>query len=48
MHYKVDIKKTYEPVDWDFVLYLLRRCFFGENLDFGLYIVFLGRAFIFW
>lgn len=48
VHYKVDIEKAYEPVDWDFVLYLLRRCFFGKNVDFGLYIVFLGRAFLFW
>jgi hypothetical protein len=27
----LDIEKAYNHVDWDFLLYLLRRCGFGEK-----------------
>jgi hypothetical protein len=29
---KLDMEKTYDHVDWNFLLYLLRRCGFGEKL----------------
>jgi hypothetical protein len=28
---KLDMEKTYDHVDWNFLLYLLRRCGFGEK-----------------
>jgi hypothetical protein len=28
---KFDIEKAYTHVNWDFLLYLLRRCSFGEK-----------------
>jgi hypothetical protein len=28
---KLDIEKAYDHVNWDFLLYLLRRCAFGEK-----------------
>ena len=28
---KLDVKKTYDHVNWDFLLYLLRRCGFEEK-----------------
>ena len=28
---KLDMEKAYEHVDWNFLLYLLRRCGFGER-----------------
>ena len=29
--YKLDMEKAYDHVDWSFLLYLLRRCGFGEK-----------------
>jgi hypothetical protein len=29
---KLDIEKAYDRVNWEFLLYLLRRCCFGEKL----------------
>lgn len=31
MLFKLDIHKTYDHVNWKFLLYLLRRCEFGEK-----------------
>jgi hypothetical protein len=28
---KLDMEKAYDHVDWNFLLYLLRRCGFGEK-----------------
>jgi hypothetical protein len=28
---KLDMEKAYDYVDWNFLLYLLRRCGFGEK-----------------
>ena len=28
---KMDLEKAYEHVNWDFLLYMLRRCGFGEK-----------------
>jgi hypothetical protein len=28
---KLDMKKTYDHVSWDFLLYMLRRCGFGQK-----------------
>jgi hypothetical protein len=28
---KLDLKKAYDPVSWDFLIYLLQRCCFGEK-----------------
>jgi hypothetical protein len=29
---KLDIEKAYDNVNWNFLLYMLRRCEFGEKL----------------
>jgi hypothetical protein len=29
--YKLNIEKAYDKVNWEFLLYLLRRCSFGEK-----------------
>jgi hypothetical protein len=28
---KLDMEKAYDHVDWNFLIYLLRRCGFGER-----------------
>jgi hypothetical protein len=27
----MDLEKAYDHVNWDFLLYMMRRCGFGEN-----------------
>jgi hypothetical protein len=40
---KLDLEKAYDHVNWDFVLYLLQRCGFGERWTAWIEVYFVGK-----